>query len=948
MKKRFSLVCCSLLVAVAAWAQDYPVAHGANVNIEHATHYPKTVSIKGTQTPEYKLENIAMAPRCAAYFDKTATVFEVKAGDIVTPAVTIAGAWMHGYVFVDWNDNKQFEVSLLGNGPYTAGEGNELMSYSHYNKTSDGNDGWNSAGGAVGGDVLTLCSFRVPSDLSVGSTYRMRYSVTWNCADPSGNYAKFLSDGGSIIDVTLKIVGKAENVQKYPIDDYDEPIVDAKAPDAEWNALAEGLHLSWADRNTHYEKHRVPQLTESTTASICAWKGERANIEAVLFSNQDQGTLSVRMTPLKNSKTQELTPYNCATARFLNYIITDDGRGCGNHNFSLIPWLVPDVIDQDKPKTINARETRPVWCSIEVPRDIEAGNYTTTMEVVNEQQKVINSLNLTIEVVDHCLPEVADQKFHLDLWQQPYSVSRYYDVERWSPEHVEALRPYLTALGKAGQSVVTTILFYEPWGEQSHDKFSAMVQTTKKKDGTWVFNYDIFDKYVELCNECGINKQINCYSMVTWDMKFRYYDEATGKDIDWALTAGSKDYNALWDAYLKAFRKHLEEKGWFEKTCIAMDERSEAQMLAAYEIIKANGFKMALAGNYHSSLNDKLYDSCVALAQGGRFTPAERQYRKDKGLITTVYTCCTESEPNIYSNSLPAEAAFLPIHIAANDLDGYLHWSWINWDEHPLTDTRFRKFGAGDTYCYYPGNRSSVRFERLVEGIHQYEKVQIMKQEKASDASWMQTLGILLDDCKDYLTTGPECAEKVQRLEDFLNGKEVVVPERMAAYFRIKVDNTHYAKAKANLTQWDTELSSQRTADLFLIEGTPDACTIKLQGRQNNIGPDASKKLFVDQTATTKYAIVEATEGKVKLQNNGYWVYVDKGTFTWNTSKSTELELEYVMPRDIPEGVEQATLTSITQDSKILQNRRLVIVKDGEHYDVTGLRLKTPRDSHEW
>lgn len=728
--------------------------------------------------------------------------------------------------------------------------------------------------------------------------------------------------------------------QKYPINDYDEPTVDAVAPAAEWNALTEGLHLTWASRDVHYEKHRVPQLTETTTASISAWKGERANIEAVLYSNQDQGTLAVRMTPLTNSQTHELTPYSCASARFVNYVITDDGRGCGNHNFSLMTWLVPDVIDQDKPKLINARETRPVWCSIEVPRDIKAGHYTTTLEVVNGQNQVLKALDLQLEVVDRSLPEVADQKFHLDLWQQPYSVSRYYDVERWSPEHVEALRPYLTALGRAGQSVVTTILFYEPWGEQSHDKFSAMIHTTKKKDGTWAFDYDIFDKYVELCNECGINKQINCYSMVTWDMKFRYYDEATGRDIDWSLTAGSKDYNAMWDAYLKAFRKHLEEKGWFEKTCIAMDERSEAQMLAAYEIIRANGFKMALAGNYHSSLVDKLYDSCVALAQSGRFSPAERQYRRDNDLITTVYTCCTESEPNIFSNSLPAEAAFLPIHIAANDLDGYLHWSWINWDEHPLTDTRFRKFGAGDTYCYYPGNRSSVRFERLVEGIHQYEKVQIMKHAKANDAAWMQTLSILLDDCRDYLTTGPECAAKVQRLEDFLNGKQVEVPERMAAYFKIKVDDTHYAKAKANLTQWNTELSSQKSYDLFLIEGTPDACTIKLQGRQNNIGPDSSKKLFVDQTANTKYAIVTASEGKVKLQNNGYWVYVDRGTFTWNTSKSTELELEYVMPRDIPVGVELTTDVTAPQSGKMIHNRRLVIVRDGEYYDPSGLQIR--------
>ena len=555
--------------------------------------------------------------------------------------------------------------------------------------------------------------------------------------------------------------------QTFCIDQYEEPTVDAIAPEAEWNALTEGLHLTWASRNELYTKHRVPSVKNRPSATIRAWKGERANIEAVLYSKQDEGTLAVRMTALKRNRRQ--TGVRCATARFLNYVITDDGRGCGNHDFSLASWLVPDVIEQDKPKFVRARETRPIWCTIEVPRDIEAGAYTSKLEIVDEKGDVKGQLELKLEVVDRTLPEPAKQAFHLDLWQQPYSVSRYYGAERWSDAHIAALRPYLKALTRAGQSVVTTILFYEPWGDQSHDKFSAMIQTTRKKDGTWEFDYSIFDKYVELCEECGISKQINCYSMVTWDMKFRYLDEATGKEIDWALKVGTEDYNALWNAYLKNFRQHLEKKGWFGKTCIAMDERSEAQMLAAYEVIKAHGFKMALAGRYHASLNDKLYDFCVSLAHGSHFTEAERQYRRDNNLVTTVYTCCSESEPNIFSNSLPAEAAFLPLHIAAIGLDGYLHWSWINWDDHPLTDSRFRKFGAGDTYSYYPGNRSSVRFERLIEGIEQYEKIHILKKEKAHDIAWMEQLNRLLDDCKDYNVAGIKCAAKVDKLEAFLN-----------------------------------------------------------------------------------------------------------------------------------------------------------------------------------
>ena len=69
----------SMLMGTGAQAQDYYVAHGANVNVSHGTHYPNAVSIVGTQSPEQVLNGIASAPRCQAYFDKTNTTFEVLA-----------------------------------------------------------------------------------------------------------------------------------------------------------------------------------------------------------------------------------------------------------------------------------------------------------------------------------------------------------------------------------------------------------------------------------------------------------------------------------------------------------------------------------------------------------------------------------------------------------------------------------------------------------------------------------------------------------------------------------------------------------------------------------------------------------------------------------------------------------------------------------------------------
>ena len=159
------------MVTTKVMAQtNYYVSHGANVTISHETHYPKAINIYGTESPVQLLDNIASAPYCAAYFDKTSTVFEVRAGETVTPNISINGEWMHGYVYVDWNNNGQFDVDVTGTGPYIKGANNELMCWSLYSHNSNGDTGYNSDGVyQANGNVLSPGSFVVPAGLTVST-----------------------------------------------------------------------------------------------------------------------------------------------------------------------------------------------------------------------------------------------------------------------------------------------------------------------------------------------------------------------------------------------------------------------------------------------------------------------------------------------------------------------------------------------------------------------------------------------------------------------------------------------------------------------------------------------------------------------------------------------------------------------------------------------------------
>src|SRR3546814_397171 len=148
-----------------------------------------------------------------------------------------------------------------------------------------------------------------------------------------------------------------------------------------------------------------------------------------------------------------------------------------------------------------------------------------------------------------------------------------------------------------------------------------------------------------------------------------------------------------------------------------MDERPLKAMQAVIELVKSvdEDFKISLAGNYHSEIVADIYDYCIGSAQ--QIGADTVQQRREEGKKTTYYTCCVEAYPNTFTFSPPAESAWLALHSAAKGYDGYLRWAYNCWVKDPLHDTRFRAWPAGDTYLVYPGGRSSIRFEQLIDEL---------------------------------------------------------------------------------------------------------------------------------------------------------------------------------------------------------------------------------------
>ena len=557
-----------------------------------------------------------------------------------------------------------------------------------------------------------------------------------------------------------------------------EELPNPVATDAsKWTKVTNPI-IAWGSTDVRYNKELPASVTPVGIMNLTAWMGEKVSAQLVISTNRDLKNVSVEVSDIL-AKNYKISKWNIERG-FVRYVMTDelnkDGKGGCGRRPNKADWdstLVADVIDHVTPTLdIKANTTQPVWVSVKVPREnIIKGMYRGTI-TVKEDGKVLKELPLVVNVKNRVLPAPKDWAFHLDLWQNPYAVSRYYNVEPFSQEHFDLMRPIMKRYADAGGKVITASIMHKPWNGQTFDPFESMVTWMKKADGTWWFDYTVFDKWVEFMMSLGIKKEINCYSMVPWRLSFQYFDQASNQFKYFTGKPGEPAYEEFWMRMLKSFAQHLKEKGWFEITHIAMDERGLKDMLATIEVVRKADpdFKLSLAGSHHKELLEPLNDYCVTMAE--TFSPEEIAVRRAKGMTTTYYTCCAEARPNTFTFSPPAEAEYLGWFASKAGVDGYLRWALNSWVEKPLHDSRFTNWAAGDTYILYPDARTSIRFERLIEGIQAYEKIRILRTEtdkKGRSKNYGKQLDKILEAFDPLTLTETSATDVVKKAKQELN-----------------------------------------------------------------------------------------------------------------------------------------------------------------------------------
>ena len=175
---------------------DYAINFDKDAKQTHASRYSTSVSLQQTGKDKQTIE---FGKTMNGYEDLTTGTdkFTVEAGSEVMPSIGYVGEWMHGYVYIDLNNDKQFSFNADGADQ----TGTEVVSYSYYmDKNSKGESASSNC------NVNPMPAFTAPTE---PGTYRIRFKVDWDNIDAGGSVLStnhILNNGGGIYDATLEVV----------------------------------------------------------------------------------------------------------------------------------------------------------------------------------------------------------------------------------------------------------------------------------------------------------------------------------------------------------------------------------------------------------------------------------------------------------------------------------------------------------------------------------------------------------------------------------------------------------------------------------------------------------------------------------------------------------------------------------------------------------------------
>lgn len=296
------------------------------------------------------------------------------------------------------------------------------------------------------------------------------------------------------------------------------------------------IDINIVDTDLHYKQDAYNELTkkDQKEAYLYGWKNDQITSQICLVSGIEELTnILYTIEDFKHDNKIDMIHSNHMTLDFIKsvkaYSKLPDPQNFEN-KVTEVPKggrsASPDILYSNQCNQILPKTVQTAWLKFYIPADATPGIYTGKISLTADELDKAIQLSYTIEIFDASIvmPQDFTTIFDMELWQNPYAVAEYYEVEPFSKDHFELLIPHMELYKKMGGNAITATIVEEAWAGQTYSqnqlKFPSMVKWFKTKQGEYKFDYTDFDKWIDFCKLLNLGDKISCFSLAPGQIQF--------------------------------------------------------------------------------------------------------------------------------------------------------------------------------------------------------------------------------------------------------------------------------------------------------------------------------------------------------------------------------------------------------------------------------------------
>ena len=355
--------------------------------------------------------------------------------------------------------------------------------------------------------------------------------------------------------------------------------------------------------------------------------------------------------------------------------------------------------------------------------------------VLSENGNAVSDGSISVEVIDCCLDK---QTLIHTCWYHADCLCNYYGVEPMSDEFWRINKNFISIAVNHGINCILTPVFTPPLDTKiGGERRTVQLVGVKMRGKSYSFDFRNLKKWVDMCNECGVEYFEISHLFTQWGAKHAPKIVATDrkgrkkKIFGWHTRTSSKKYDDFLRAFGKALMAFIEENGIKERCLFHISDEPSKSQLKTYKK-RAKLISEIFGGmKVIDALSDFEFYETGAVKNP---VPCEDDIEDFVGKVPWLWTyyCCGQ-----YKNYLPNRFMAMPSQrnrilgtlLYKYDVKGFLQWGYNFYnlqysvkaiDPYEITDAG-GSFPSGDSFVVYPSCKGeplvSLRLKVFYDGF---------------------------------------------------------------------------------------------------------------------------------------------------------------------------------------------------------------------------------------